>query len=68
MKISDKELDDLLISTRTVTENTSEKEVQSWRETYRKVEAENIRQIKKAGSVEKWYLSGQGRVFNVSKE
>lgn len=33
---------------------------------YRKAERENIEQIRQAGGVENWYLSGQGRLLNLT--
>lgn len=43
--------------------NASEDEKSKYISDFRKVESENIEEIKKYESVENWYLSGQGRIW-----
>jgi hypothetical protein len=61
--LTDSEIDQLCIVTGTYSEDASEEIKQEWRDIYRKVEEETNTQIATAGSVEKWYESGIGRIL-----
>lgn len=66
--LSQKELEELMLSTGTYKETDSQKIKDDWHKTYRKVEAETNKQIEEAGSVENWYLSGRGRLSNFNSK
>lgn len=63
MKISEKSLKELMLSTGTYKETDSQEDKDKWHKIYRKVEEESITQINLAGGIEKWYESGQGRLI-----
>ena len=63
VKLTEKEIDELCLSTNTYSSDADEETRQSWREAYRKVEDETNQMIAKHGSVEKWYESGEGRLL-----
>lgn len=58
-KITDKQLDDLMIFSGTYSNESPELEKQKWRDEYRKQEAITNQQIENAGSIEKWYERGR---------
>lgn len=65
-KLSDKELEKLLIDTGSFCDCKTEEDKNKMRKAYRKVEDETNQQIKEAGSVKKWYESGRGRTINTN--
>ena len=58
------ELEQLCLSTGTYKQEDPQEVKDKWHEAYRKVEAETNQQIEEAGSVEKWYESGRGRLLD----
>lgn len=62
-KLTDKELEKLLVDTDSFYDCPTEKDKQKMRDCYRKVEAETNQQITQAGNITKWYESGRGRVI-----
>lgn len=63
MKLTDEDLEKLLIETNSFYDCPTEEVRQKMRETYRKVEEDTNQQIAEAGSITKWYESGRGRVI-----
>ena len=63
MKLPQKELEELMLSTETYFESDSQDVKDEWHKTYRKVEDESNQQILKAGGITKWYESGEGRML-----
>lgn len=63
MKITDQELDELMLFSGTYKQEDSEQVKADWISTYRRVEEESIEMITKYGSVEAWYESGEGRLL-----
>jgi hypothetical protein len=62
--LSQKELEELCLFSRTYKQEDPQEVKDEWHEAYRKVEAESNQQIEEAGSVEKWYESGRGRLLD----
>jgi hypothetical protein len=62
--LSQKELEELCLFSGTYREEDPQEVKDKWHEAYRKVEAETNQQIEEAGSVEKWYESGRGRLLD----
>ena len=62
-KLTDQEIDELMLFSGTYKEGDSEEVKRDWIDTYRKVEDNNIQMINKYGSVETWYESGEGRLL-----
>ena len=62
-QLTDIEIDKLMIFSGTYNKDTDEKTKQEWRIQYRKVETNSNNDISKYGSIEKWYESGNGRLF-----
>lgn len=62
-KLTDQELEKLLIETDSFYDCPTEEDKQKMRDCYRKIEAENSQQILEAGSITKWYESGRGRLI-----
>ena len=61
--LTDGEIDNLMIHTGTYERDTNEETKAQWREEYRKVEAQSNKEIQKAGGVQQWYESGEGRLL-----
>jgi hypothetical protein len=61
--LTDEEIDNLCLYSGTYTEDANEDIKQLWRDNYRKVEKETNDQIQKAGSIEQWYASSEGRLL-----
>ena len=61
--LTDIEIDKLMIFSGTYGKDVDEKTKQEWRIQYRKVETNSNNDISKYGSIEKWYESGNGRLF-----
>ena len=62
-KLTDQEIDELMLFSGTYKEDDSEEAKRDWINTYRKVEDDSIQMINKYGSVEAWYESGEGRLL-----
>lgn len=62
-KLTDQEIDELMLFSGTYKEDDSEEIKRDWLDTYRKVEDDSIQIINKYGSVEAWYESGEGRLL-----
>ena len=63
MKLTDQEIDELMLFSGTYKEDDSEEVKRDWLDTYRKVEEDSIQMINKYSSVEAWYESGEGRLL-----
>lgn len=63
MKLTDQEIDELMLFSGTYKEDDSEEIKRDWIDTYRKVEEDSIQMISKYGSIEAWYESGEGRLL-----
>ena len=61
--LTDGEIDNLMIYTGTYERDTNEETKAQWREEYRKVEAQSNKEIQRAGGVQQWYESGEGRLL-----
>ncbi len=62
--LDQKELERICLDSGTYREEDPQEVKDKWHEAYRKVEAETNQQIEEAGSVEKWYESGRGRLLD----
>ena len=63
-KLSNLEMEKLLEETGSFDKCSCESDKQAVRDLYRNAEAEGLEQIKKHGSAESWYLSGEGRLID----
>ena len=62
-KLTDQEIDELMLFSGTYTEDASDEVKKEWLNTYRRVEEDSIQMISKHGSVEAWYESSEGRLL-----